>query len=54
MAVEAVGPGGRPEITSRNMRVATREFFPEDFRAAYRQRARWLLGIAFQGWTQHG
>ncbi|RZA14671.1 MAG: phage receptor protein, partial [Proteobacteria bacterium] len=34
--------------------VATREFFPEDFRAAYRQRARWLLGIAFQGWTQHG
>lgn len=54
MAVEAIGPGGRPEITRRNMPVATREFFPEDFRAAYRQRARWLLGIAFQGWTQHG
>lgn len=54
MAVEAVGPGGMPEITRRNMPIATREFFPEDFRAAYRQRARWLLGIAFQGWTQHG
>jgi len=54
MAVEAVGADGRPEITRRNMPVATREFFPEDFRAAYRQRARWLLGIAFQGWTQHG
>jgi adsorption protein B len=34
--------------------VATREYFPSDFRAAYRQRARWLLGIAFQGWSQHG
>ena len=54
MAVEAVGPDGMPQITRRNMPVATREFFPEDFRAAYRQRARWLLGIAFQGWTQHG
>jgi adsorption protein B len=54
LVVEAVGPGGVPEITRRSMPVATREFFPEDFRAAYRQRARWLLGIAFQGWTQHG
>lgn len=54
LVVEAVGPGGTPEITRRSMPVATREFFPEDFRAAYRQRARWLLGIAFQGWTQHG
>lgn len=54
MAVESVGAGGAPEITRRKMPVATREFFPEDFRAAYRQRARWLMGIAFQGWTQHG
>jgi adsorption protein B len=54
MAVEAVGPDGMPVITRRNMPVATREFFPEEFRAAYRQRARWLLGIVFQGWTQHG
>ncbi|MBU1334563.1 MAG: glycosyltransferase [Alphaproteobacteria bacterium] len=54
LVVEAVGPDGMPEITRRSMPVATREFFPEDFRAAYRQLARWLLGIAFQGWTQHG
>lgn len=54
VVVEAVGSDGMPEITRRNMPIATREFFPEDFRAAYRQRARWLLGIAFQGWSQHG
>lgn len=29
--------------------IAVRENFPDDFRAAYRQRARWILGIAFQG-----
>ncbi|NMA97647.1 MAG: glycosyl transferase family protein [Phyllobacteriaceae bacterium] len=54
MVVENVGADGQPQITRRNMPIATREFFPEDFRAAYRQRARWLLGIAFQGWSQHG
>lgn len=54
MVVESVGADGRPQITERNMPIATREFFPEDFRAAYRQRARWLLGIAFQGWSTHG
>jgi adsorption protein B len=54
MVVENVGADGQPQITRRNMPIATREFFPEEFRAAYRQRARWLLGIAFQGWSQHG
>jgi len=34
--------------------IATREYFPATFRAAYRQRARWLLGVAFQGWQQLG
>ncbi|WP_090872264.1 glycosyl transferase family protein [Paraburkholderia diazotrophica] len=32
--------------------LATREYFPSTFRTAYRQRARWILGIAFQGWQQ--
>ena len=32
--------------------VATHEFFPDRIKAAYRQRARWIIGIAFQGW-QH-
>lgn len=34
--------------------VATREYFPQDFRAAVRQRTRWVAGIALQGWELHG
>lgn len=34
--------------------IATREYFPGQFRAAYRQRARWILGVSFQGWQQMG
>ena len=34
--------------------IATREYFPSNFRAAYRQRARWILGVSFQGWQQIG
>lgn len=34
--------------------IAVREYFPNGFRAAYRQRARWVLGVAFQGWQQLG
>jgi adsorption protein B len=34
--------------------IATREYFPGDFRSAYRQRARWITGVAFQGWEQMG
>ncbi|RMF08655.1 MAG: glycosyl transferase family protein [Alphaproteobacteria bacterium] len=30
--------------------VGTREYFPSDPGAAYRQKARWFLGIVFQGW----
>ena len=31
-----------------------REFFPDTFRTSYRQKARWRLGIAFQGWGSMG
>jgi adsorption protein B len=34
--------------------IATREYFPSTFRTAYRQRTRWILGVAFQGWQQLG
>jgi len=34
--------------------VATREYFPRHFRAAVRQRSRWVAGIALQGWQNHG
>ncbi|MBY4869066.1 glycosyl transferase family protein [Burkholderia sp. Bp9017] len=43
-------PGGG---VNQNL-LATREYFPKTFRTAYRQRARWILGIAFQGWEQLG
>lgn len=34
--------------------LSVREFFPNTFRSAYRQKARWTLGIAFQGWREIG
>ena len=34
--------------------VATREYFPRNFRAATRQRSRWVAGITLQGWQNHG
>lgn len=34
--------------------VATRAYFPTTMRAAIRQKARWIHGIAFQGWDRLG
>ena len=34
--------------------AATREYFPRRFRAAIRQRTRWITGIALQSWERHG
>ncbi len=34
--------------------VATREFFPRGFRAAVRQRTRWVTGNCLQAWQRHG
>ena len=34
--------------------VATREYFPRALRAAVRQRTRWVIGIALQGWQRNG
>jgi adsorption protein B len=34
--------------------LAIRELFPQTFRAARRQRTRWVTGIALQGWRRHG
>ncbi|ABE39953.1 bacteriophage N4 adsorption protein B [Rhodopseudomonas palustris BisB5] len=43
-----------PEIVGRKLPIATREFFPNSFVAAQRQRARWLMGIVFQGTRSFG
>jgi adsorption protein B len=34
--------------------VATREYFPRGWRAAVRQRSRWVTGNALQAWETHG
>jgi adsorption protein B len=34
--------------------VATREYFPRNFRAALRQRVRWTMGICLQSWQKFG
>ena len=48
-AVRARGARGRTAGV-----ISTHEFFPDRFKAAYRQRARWAIGIAFQGWQHLG
>ncbi len=46
--VPLVHPHGTKEF------VATREFFPQTWHAAMRQRTRWVMGIALQTWERHG
>lgn len=35
-----------------NMPLCVREYFPDNFRLAYRQKSRWVLGIGLQSWEQ--
>lgn len=53
IARDAGGRHSERGVANQNL-LATREYFPKTFRTAYRQRARWILGIAFQGWEQLG
>jgi adsorption protein B len=43
---------GKLTEKTMTMPLSVREFFPDGFRAAYRQRARWTLGIGLQSWEQ--
>ena len=52
--VDVPRQGGELSYLDRREPIAAREYFPSEFKAAYRQRARWLLGIAFQGWHDIG
>ncbi|MGX1098824.1 glycosyl transferase family protein [Amorphus sp. MBR-141] len=45
---------GRDKRHRIEMPMCVREYFPDTFRTAYRQKARWTLGIALQGWQQIG
>jgi adsorption protein B len=44
----------QPFLIAHELPIATREFFPSELGAAYRQRARWLIGIIFQGISEIG
>ncbi|CAN0624604.1 bacteriophage N4 adsorption protein B [Burkholderia multivorans] len=45
---------GKETISTISMPMGIREYFPNTFRTAYRQKARWTLGIGLQGWVQVG
>ena len=47
------GYGKEKEAIAR-MPLCVREYFPNTFRTSYRQKARWSLGICFQGWAFFG
>jgi len=47
------GYGPVKELTL-TMPLCVREYFPDTFKASYRQKARWTLGIGLQGWSQIG
>lgn len=47
--IDTDGTSSNITRVKRRLPVATREYFPSGFRAAYRQRARWLIGIVYQG-----
>jgi len=40
----------RQEVRQVRELIAVREFFPDRFRLAIRQKSRWVLGISLQGW----
>ncbi|MDN3223797.1 glycosyl transferase family protein [Pseudomonas nunensis] len=44
----------KPYESTLRMPLCVREFFPDTFRTAFRQKARWTLGIGLQGWEQMG
>jgi adsorption protein B len=45
---------GKEKVSTLSLPLGVREYFPNTFRTAYRQKARWTLGIGLQGWQQVG
>jgi adsorption protein B len=44
----------KKEVRMVRERIAVREFFPDRFSLAVRQKSRWILGISLQGWKHLG
>jgi adsorption protein B len=45
---------GKPRVATALEYIVIREYFPRTFRAAVRQKSRWIMGIALQGWANLG
>lgn len=45
-----LAPDAEPQL--RTLPLGVREFFPDRFETAYRQKSRWTLGIGLQSWEQ--
>ncbi len=45
---------GKSRAATQREYIVIREFFPRTFGAAVRQKARWIMGIALQGWATLG
>jgi len=43
-----------PRLVARRDFITTREFFPDLFWNSVRQKTRWVIGIALQGWKKFG
>ncbi|WP_294535800.1 glycosyl transferase family protein [uncultured Rhodoblastus sp.] len=52
--IDVLNGSGALQRVERRIAIATRENFPSTYEAAYRQRARWILGIAFQATSKLG
>jgi bacteriophage N4 adsorption protein B len=49
-----LSPQGRGSAATAASYIATREYFPDTFKAAVRQKSRWVAGIALQSWREIG
>ena len=58
LGIKVAAAGGRSKLLRMRGKdgelVATRAYFPSSIKHAVRQKARWLHGIAFQGWDNLG
>jgi adsorption protein B len=55
VSVDRDGPRTAARRSSRVREyIGIREYFPSSFKAAVRQKARWIVGISFQGWRRLG
>ena len=49
-----LSPQGRGRAATAAAYVATREYFPDKFKTAVRQKSRWVAGICLQSWREIG